>query len=44
MTIKLGNTEINTVSMIEPYGDDLNLDFSMEYPEHTKPWVRLAIG
>lgn len=40
MSIKLGNTEINTVSMIEPYGDDLNLDFSMEYPEHTKPWVR----
>ena len=40
MTFKVGNTEINTVSMIEPYGDDLNLDFTMDYPEHTKPWVR----
>ena len=40
MTFKVGNTEINTVSMIEPYGDDLNIDMKSIHEEHLKPWVR----
>ena len=36
MTFKVGNTEINAVSLIEPYGDDLpTVDFELE-----GPWVR----
>ena len=36
MTIKLGNTEINAVSVIEPYGDDL----AVVADEPLEPWVR----
>ena len=36
MTIKLGNTEINAVSVIEPYGDDL----TTVADEPLEPWVR----
>lgn len=36
MTIKLGNTEINAISVIEPYGDDLRTIAD----EPLEPWVR----
>jgi hypothetical protein len=36
MTFKVGNTEINTVSIIEPYGDDL----TVIPDEPLEPWVR----
>jgi len=36
MTIKIGNTEINAVSVIEPYGDDL----TTVADEPLEPWVR----